>query len=309
MQSKTKYAVTRAQVEALFDSAGLGGVTAITPLSDGWYNAVLAVTAGGVDYVLKVAPEPGITVLAHERNLLCQELRFIALLEEQTTIRVPKVFAQGLDKALLPCDWFIMEKLGGIRLDKARLKGAARQDADAQIAQILEQFHALQGAGFGYEQMGLEANWYLALRKMTQALVEDCAGFRKRCARGKKLLRYIELHREILEAVPGVLVNFDLHTMNLFYQDEKLTVIDLERCFWGDWVGDCIMRGYAPPKHFSREEQIRFYLLEAYLATVAHSEKYSRYRPWNKAWWVDVTASAYFVCKSFSALRRLRRKG
>ncbi|MCL1952998.1 MAG: hypothetical protein FWF60_09245, partial [Oscillospiraceae bacterium] len=69
MQSKTKYPIGAAQVSALFAAAGLGEVTRYAPLSDGWYNNVLDVTAGGARYVLKVAPLPETPVLAYEREL------------------------------------------------------------------------------------------------------------------------------------------------------------------------------------------------------------------------------------------------
>jgi len=302
MQSKTKYNITPPQIRSIFAAAGLGDVTDVTPMSDGWYNNVLSVTANGKDYVIKVAPELTVKVLTHEHDLLRQELRFIALLREHG-VSVPKVYFGDCGKTLIPCDYFIMEKLGGARLDKANLKGEAKEQADAQIHGILDAFHGIKGEGFGYEQMGLEPNWYLALRRMTQALVDDCAGFGKSCRFGKKLLRYIDRHRAVLESVESVLVNFDLHSMNLFYDQGKLTLIDLERCFWGDWIGDRILRGYSPPKDFSRDERIRFYLLEGYLGLIMYTEKYSRYRPWNMTWWLDVGGSLFFRLVSLTPLK------
>jgi len=140
-----------------------------------------------------------------------------------------------------------------------------------------------------------------------QALVDDCARFGKRCPLGKTLLRYIDQHKIILEGVSSVLVNFDLHAMNIFYYEGELTIFDLERCFWGDCLGDLILRGYMAPKSFSKEEKIRFYLMEAYLAVVMYTEKYSRYRPWNGIWWLDVIGTLGLGIFSFPALRRLSK--
>ena len=302
MQSKTKYPVTPAQIRAVFAAAGLGEASDGVSLSDGWYNNVLSVTAGGRDYIVKVAPEPGVKVLTHESGLLARELRFIALLAENG-VRVPKVCAEDRSRTIIPCDYFIMEKLGGVRLDKARLRGQEKRRAEALIVGMMEKFHAIPGEGFGYEQMGLESDWYRALRRMVQALVGDCAGFGKRCRIGERLLRHVDAHRAILEAVPSVLVNFDVHSMNLFYDEGGLTVIDLERCFWGDRVGDYVMRGYGQTARFSREEKIRLHLMEAYLAVIMHTEKYSRYRPWNAIWWMDVAGAAWFGLKGFGGLR------
>jgi len=312
MQSKTKYDITGNQVRAVFQAAGLGEVTQFESLSDGWYNNVLRVTGSdargraSTDYVLKVAPLPEVAVLSHERELMRQELRYYALLRERTTIRTPRVIWEDLTKKIIPCDYFIMEFLPGLRLDKAKLSPEEKVQINAQKQDILAQFHAIGGAGFGYEQMGLEQNWYLALRKMTRALVDDCTRFGKRCGRGEKLLGYIEQHSALLEPVPSVLVNFDLHAMNIFIHEGALAILDLERYFWGDRLGDFVY-GVKPPKGLNKEEQIRFYLLMAYLAVIMHTEKYSRYHPWNATWWMDVAGVASFGTIAFAALRRLSK--
>jgi len=313
MTSRTKYPVTDEQLRAIFAKAGLGEVRGFQSMSDGWYNNVLDVAAGDgenlVEYVIKIAPAPGVRVLTHEAGLLRQELRFIALLRERTDVRVPQVFAGDLSKTLIPCDYFIMEKLGGVRLDKAGLRGEARAAVDQQVEDILAAFHGIAGAGFGYEQMGLSSNWHEALRAMARALVDDCAAFGQSCPMGERLLRHIDLHRELLESVPSVLVNFDLHDMNLFYKDGQLTVIDLERCLWGDWVGDCVVRYLTgPPKGLSREELIRFCLLKCYYGIIMYTEKYSRYSPWNFLWWADVAGSWLLWLTAYPTLKRLGKK-
>ena len=306
MQSKTKYDVSGEQVQAVFTAAGLGEVTRFESLSDGWYNNVLAVTAGGADYVLKVAPLPEVAVLTHERELMRQELRFYTLLRQRTSVKTPRVVYEDLSKTIIPCDWFIMEFLPGRRLDKARLSKEEKAGADSDIRDILAQFHAIAAEGFGYEQMGPEANWHLALKKMTRALADDCARFGKRCRPGERLLGYIEKHKALLESVPGVLENFDLHALNIFVHEGELTIFDLERCFWGDRLGDFVYK-VTPPKGLTHEEKIRFYLLMAYLAVIMHTEKYSRYSPRNAIWWMDVAGVALFGTIGFAALRRLSK--
>jgi len=329
MHSKTKYAVSTAQVSALFAAAGLGEVTEIAPLADGWYNNVLAVTAGGKKYVLKIAPLPEVPVLTHERELMRQELRFYALLRERTNVRAPRILHEDLTGKLIPCDWYIMDFLPGQRLDKAKLSPEEQAGVDEAIAGIYAQFHAIEGKGYGYEQIGLEPNWHLALRKMTRALADDCARFGKRCPLGEKLLGYIERHRALLEEAPCVLVHYDLNAKNIFYQlgedgGAQLTVIDPERWFWGDPLGDYFMpefmtapekkkfletynRHTAAPLTMDRGEQIRYWLIVAYLAVTMHTEKYSRYRPWNTVWWMDVVGTVTFGHMAFSALKRLSR--
>ena len=302
MFSKTKYSVTQEQVRAIFEKAGLGEVLSSRLISSGQFNSLLAVATRQGDFVLKIAPLPGVKVLTHERGLLEQELRFYALLRDRG-LRVPEVFFSDRSGTVIPCEYFIMEKLRGTRLDKAKLEKKERERVNAQIEDILALFHGIAGEGFGYEQMGLEHDWYHGLRKMTQALVGDCAAFGRRCRKGELLLRYIDLHRDILKAVPSVLVNFDLHYGNLFYHEGQLAVIDLERCFWGDWIGDCILCG--KPETPSKEEQVRYYLLLGYLALISHSEKFSRYRPWGLNWCWNVLYCTFNKC--WGRLKKLSR--
>jgi len=285
MKSKTKYPITPKQLQAVFDAANLGEIIHSKPMTDGWYNTVVCVTTEMGKFVIKVATHPNVRVLRHERNILAQELRYIALLKEHG-VNVPVVRFHDLSKVVIPCDYFVMEHLPGQRLDKAG------GDAEQQKNAVLAAFHAIKGNGFGYEQLGFESNWYLALKKMVQALIDDCADFGKKCKRGEKLLALIEQHREILEPVPCVFVNFDLHNKNLFWHEGELTVLDLERCFWGDRMGDYVYG--SQPKDITPEEKIRRDLMSCYLAVVAYTEKYSRYRPWNATWWEDVAMQKYF---------------
>ena len=307
MQSKTKFNISDEQVRAIFSAAGLGEATEITALSDGWYNNVLTVTVGGERYVLKVAPHPDVAVLTYEDSIMVKELRYYALLREKTDVLTPKIVFEDFTRQIIPCDYFIMEFLPGTRLDKARLSSDDKAKADKTILDILAQFHSIRGEGFGYEQNGLEPNWYQAFRKMVQNMIDDCARFGKSCSLGKKLLGYIERHRAILEDVPSVLVNFDLHSGNIMLSDGKLAIFDLERCFWGDRTGDYIMRGFKPQADFTKEERIRFYLLTAYLAVMMYTEKYSRYTPFNQIWWMDVGGTWGMALMSFPALRRLSK--
>jgi len=307
MQSRTKYNVTDEQVRTIFTAAGLGKATEITALSDGWYNNVLTVTAGGQKYVMKVAPDPKVEVLTYENNIMEKELRYYALLREKTNVLTPKIIFEDFSRKLIPCDYYIMEFLSGTRLDKAKLSVNEKVKVNEAIMDTLAQFHSIEGEGFGYEQNGLEENWYLALCKMVRNMIDDCSRFGKSCRMGVKLLGYIECHRDMLEKVPSVLVNFDMHSGNIMYRDGQLAVFDLERCFWGDKIGDYIYRGFAPQKDFSKDEQIRFYLLMAYLAVMMHTEKYSRYHLFNQIWWMDVGGALGLGFKSFAELRKLTK--
>ncbi|MCL2023542.1 MAG: aminoglycoside phosphotransferase family protein [Oscillospiraceae bacterium] len=305
MNSKTKYKITNEQVAKIFETAGFGTPTAVKPLDEGWYNSVVIVAVDKAKYVLKVAPHPSVAVLTYEEGIMTKELKYYALLREKTNINTPKILLEDFTRTVIPCDYFVMEFLEGSVLDKIKLSPEEKKRVDGEILQILAQHHAITGEGFGYEQMGLERNWYLALKKMNRAMIDDCRRFGKSCPLGKKLNKYIEQHREILESVSSQFVNYDLHGGNIMYCEGKLFVFDLERAFWGDYTGDFIARALTPPQSFTREEKIRFYLLMGYLAVMMYTEKFSRYTPFNKIWWLDVGGTILYGDKAFGALRRI----
>ena len=56
MISKTKYKIENKEIEKIFRAAGIGGITGISPLGAGEYNAVFSVSTREKEYVLKIAP-------------------------------------------------------------------------------------------------------------------------------------------------------------------------------------------------------------------------------------------------------------
>lgn len=335
-KSVTKFEVTLDQIRDCFKAAGITDISDIKELSDGWYNsAYSAADKDGKRYVIKIAPSDAVRVLTHERDLMRSEVRVYRLLSEKTAVKTPKIIYSDFSKSVIPVSYFIMDFLDGERLDKARLTPDERKKADEQWAFILSEFHKIKGVGYGYEQAGLKAAWKDALAHMTQILIDDAAYFGKNCRTGKKLLFYINEFAAELENVPCALVNFDLHPMNMFCKRTKdggieLTVLDLERCFFGDPVGDMIMHGsmreglakkaavqlynrFAEEKMgVGRNEQIRYNLLFAYLAVIMYTERFSRFegfgKYFNSVYWLGTLGYKMIASRSFSALKRFLRE-
>jgi aminoglycoside phosphotransferase (APT) family kinase protein len=314
MKSITKFKISNDQIKTVFNAAGID-VGEISEITDGWYNSVFEVAGlSGKRYVIKIAPHKSVKVLRHERDIMQAELNFYHLLREQTTIKTPNIVLEDFSEQIIPTSYFIMEFLNGTRLDKTALSPTDIQSVEEQWASILAQFHKINGEGYGYGQAGLSNNWRDALTHMTQMLISDCASFGKKCKVGTRLLGYIKKFAPVLNDVPCVLVNFDLHAKNMFFQrgdngDISLALVDLERCFWGDPLGDFIYL-----KHFikkfsiknilsfychsfqkdtilqTREEQIRLNLLTAYLATIMYTERFSRFKSFKKFFSIDYLA-------------------
>lgn len=331
MKNITKFETTPQQIGSIFQAAGLGEVSCINELSDGWFNRIFsAVAKDGKKYVLKLAPSKDAKVLSYEKDMMESEVNCYRLLAEKTNIKMPKIVFSDFSQKVVPTSYFIMEYLNGERLDKAKLTPQERQKSKEQMAWILSEFHKIKGESYGYEQMGLRDNFKDALATMTKKLIEDAASFGKKCRVGEKLLHYIDKFSSILEKVPCVLVNFDLHSMNIFCSSTQdgeieLALFDLERGFWGDPIGDfvtpeplkrltkkAVFIGYnrfVEKKILAgREEEIRFALMTGYLAVITYVERFSRFRGagkyTNSVFLIGTIASKLFKRQAFSALKK-----
>lgn len=301
MKSKTKLYLRDADVHKAFSAAGFHTVSDIAPLTAGEFNSAYCVTADGEQYVLKVAPpRDSAHTLSYETDLMRQEVSFYREIAEKTDVRVPKLYYSDFSCAQLPSAFFIMEKLKGQPLTACKLSEDTRAAVREQIGEIIAKLHTIKGEQFGYVQNGLHPNWYLAVRSMVENILADCEKAEKHCKAGEQVLLLIEQNRALLETVPCVYTHFDIWDGNLFYDpsDEELclTLIDPERSFWGDGIGDfCsldllrplkdkqdLLRGYnrraEHPILPTQEEEIRYAVLLGYLGLIVYTERFYRYK-------------------------------
>lgn len=334
MKSITKFNITDKQVISLFEAAAIRDIIKITEISDGWYNSVFSVSnKNGNKYVIKIAPEKTVKVLTHEQNIMASEIRFYKLIKEKTSIKTPEIVFVDFSEKLIPTAYFIMEFLNGERLDKSNLSSIEQDKVNDRWSWILAEMHNIKGDGFGYEQAGLKDNWKDGLTHMTQILINDAVSFGKKCKVGKKLLKYIDMFSDALINVPSVFVNFDLHAMNMFFErkengEVELAMLDLERAFWGDPIGDFVIpdlfkplekksllsyyNKYAStPINVNKDEQVRFYLMRAYLAVIMYTERFSRFKSVKKFFnpiYLGGTFAYIILAKtSFRSLKRLAK--
>ncbi|NLI53756.1 MAG: aminoglycoside phosphotransferase family protein [Clostridiales bacterium] len=324
MISRTKFEIDEASVLRLFEAAGIAGVTRSEPLGDGEFNAVFLAASPERSYVLKIAPPDGAPVMTYERDMMRSEVFWYDVMRKRTSIRVPEVYAADFSRTRLPVPYFIMEHLRGEPLNKARLNEAERAEADAALARMAAELHAVKSERFGYEQCGLYENWYEAVSAFVRQTLDDCAHKRRRSRRGERLLRLIERHRDALSAAESCMVNFDIWPANIIVSREtgavRLAWIDPERSFWGDKMLDFVCFAFHRPLASKRAvlaaynaaaeqavapthgEEIRFAVGQAYLALIMETEKYYRYSPLRFGWWRNVLAARMLYRAAFSAL-------
>ena len=104
MISKTKYKIENKEIEKIFRAAGIGGITGISPLGAGEYNAVFSVSTQEKDYVLKIAPAQDVPVMTYEKEMMRAEVFWYRQMREHTPIPVPEVYFEDFEHKLLPTD-------------------------------------------------------------------------------------------------------------------------------------------------------------------------------------------------------------
>lgn len=325
MKSRSKTEVTFALASEMMKKAGLGTAVSAEPLGAGEFNTVLAVkTNDGNAYALKVAPSEDADVQLYEKGMMRSEVHFYSLMREHTDISVPDVLYADFSHELLPADWFVMTLITGRH--PSGEKGEEAAALAEELARMAASMHKVKGEGFGYIQRGLRPSWHEAVRAMTEDLLRDAEKKGVRSRRGEKLLRLIDKHAGTLNKAECRMVNYDIWMPNIIVQEtaegKKFWCIDPERSFWGDPVADFVCleffkpfrkktlsaRAYNEradvPVTLSREEEIRWGVMMAYMGLLQEVEKHYRYTPLMFGWWRNVISSALVYRAGFKALKK-----
>lgn len=327
MKSKTKYYLSDTDIDTLFLNAGLGKVQSYKNLDDGEFNSAYTVSADGKEYVLKIAPKPDADIMTYEKNLMESEVYFYKQIEEKTRVKIPKVYCFDKSLSIIPSPYFIMEKLKSMPLTKCKLSKAEKAEAYSKVGETVAHLHTIKGEGFGYIQNGLKSDWYSAIKSMVNNLIEDCRRKNKKLKAGVKLLEYIETYKNILMKVKPTYTHFDIWDGNIFYEmkygEAEISLIDTERGFWGDGIGDFVSiemfsdlenkksvesynKSAVRPITFTTEELIRFNILRAYLGLIVYSERYMRYDKYSFKYLLNRIMASYLYKNSFKVLKRLK---
>lgn len=325
MKSRSKTEVTFALASEMMKKAGLGTAVSAEPLGAGEFNTVLAVkTNDGNAYALKVAPAEDADVQLYENGMMRSEVHFYSLMREHTDISVPDVLYADFSHELLPADWFVMTLIKGRH--PSGEKGEEAAALAEELARMAASMQKVKGEGFGYIQRGLRPSWHEAVRSMTEDLLRDAEKKGVRSRRGEKLLRLIDKHAGTLNKAECRMVNYDIWMPNIIVQEtaegKKFWWIDPERSFWGDPVADFVCleffkpfrkktlsaRAYNEradvPVTLSREEEIRWGVMMAYMGLLQEVEKHYRYTPLMFGWWRNVISSALVYRAGFKALKK-----
>lgn len=326
MKSYTKFEIDDDTIKKLMKKAGFHCVESIAPLTAGEFNSAYFVCADGKELVLKISPKKGVNVLTYEQNIMKREIEFYEIIERSTSVKTPKIYYYDDSADIIDAEYFIMEKLSSKPLTDVKLNSEQRKEVLLKIGEMVAELHNIKGEKFGYVQNGLYDNWYEAVRSMTLNLIADCKKLGKKAENGEKLIKYIDKYKDVLMNVSSTYTHFDIWDGNIFYENNgeiTLTLIDTERSFWGDRIGDFvsidmmrdlenkkeIIKGYnaiaKAPLSLSDDEKIRYYILLGYLALIVHSEKYVRYSVLQSKYIVNSVFERTLFKRAFKGLGKL----
>lgn len=319
MKSKTKYNLSDNQIIRIFKENNIENIIEIKPLNEGMFNSVYNIRTENKEYVLKIAPKKSQKVMTYEKNMLQSELFWYDVINKNTNIYTPKIyFSSQKNNNIIESDYFVMEKINGLQRNKAKLSTKKKLE---MTAKIIAEFHNVKNDKYGYIQNELYDNWYDALSNMIINIINDAKEVGKFTEKGEKLLKYANKYKNILKKSECTMVNYDLWDANMICSDNKVTVIDPERTFWGDPVFDFICaEGFTKPLstktqtidihnsmsdikiEINRESEIRYAFAQGYMALIQEVERYYRFTRLSEGWIFDKFCSDLLYKSAFKIL-------
>ena len=97
------------------------------------------------------------------------------LVQQQTSMPVPTIYAYDTSRQLLGSDYFIMNYVPGTPLHKMRdsLTSDENTAIDHQLGHYLSEMNAIQGKAFGYYAGPFFSNWREAFAAMLGGVLAD----------------------------------------------------------------------------------------------------------------------------------------
>jgi aminoglycoside phosphotransferase (APT) family kinase protein len=300
MESRTKTKLTRAQITALTQRAfGAGGrVANVTELTDGFFNTAYKVDLrGGETAVLKISPPSAIPVMRYEHNLMAVEAAVLQRIAALSEARAPKLHYYGRGDGVIANDYFFMEFIPGVSLNKQQetLTAAQSHAIFSALGAIARTLAAVRGPYFGHilQPDRQFADWPAAFLTMIQDLLADAADAGVTLPMAPDAIyRLVAAQRQALDApLSPALVHKDLWPGNVFVDPATAAItgiVDFERAIYGDPLlepvcgflleNQAFMHAYLGRAELTPAESVRVTLYKIYLFLIMVIEcPYRRY--------------------------------
>lgn len=242
MEGVTKLKISLEQIDTIVQQAFGNKVINAVELSDGWANSAYDLLMNdGRTAILKAAPSKDITIMRYERKIMSAEVEVLKLVGQLGQVPVPQVHLHDASCAIIPTEYFIMEKLNGSPYNQVKdsLSEDDRSSIEYELGKYNAAINAIKGEKFGYyaQKDNYRNHWQDAFNEMISGVLAD-----GRDANVELPAAYSVIEQEIasrmnclVEVQEPKLVHWDLWDGNVFVHDKQLSgIIDFERSLWGD---------------------------------------------------------------------------
>jgi aminoglycoside phosphotransferase (APT) family kinase protein len=287
MESITKRKLDRDTIESLvrFAFKGKVEVEQLTELTDGYFNnSYLIQLSDGKKVVLKISPRDDVKVLQYERNLMKTEVFVLKLIGEKGGVPVPIVLFYDDGRTLIDSDYFIMEHVEGVPLNKAKenMTEENYRNVVSDLGKYAKKIRNIQGNYFGFINIENRRydQWYECFKMMILDLMDDAESEQVNLPITKHQALYLlEINQSNLKKVESpALLHKDLWDGNIFVDPSNYLIkgiIDCERAIYGDPLLEAVcgfldgnemfMNQYYDKRDLDESEQIRVKLYKFYL--------------------------------------------
>lgn len=242
MESLIKSKLNAEELSKIIGKAFGQGYAEAMELGDGWANSAYEIRLeDGRRVVLKVGPERNKAVMRCERNNMQTEVEALRLVADRGGVPVPHVYVYDPTCRLIQSEYFIMEHIEGLPLNKARENMSSEQleNIRFQLGVYNHRVNQITGSVYGplFPEDGVRLTWREAFTNLILGALEDGK------AAGVQLpYSYEAITSEISKRLPSLdevteasLVLWDLWDGNVFVRNGEISaIIDFERALWGD---------------------------------------------------------------------------
>lgn len=185
-------------------------------------------------------------------------------------VLIPKLYYANTDKTDIPYYYEILEKINGVSLYDVwhTFSEKQREDIIKQLCEAMKQFHNNKGKSYDWVKRtsDLFVNSYSKAKELNLFTIEE----------QELLERAYSKFGEYLQSNEFVFIHNDLHFDNVFYDNEKIKLIDFERSIYAprDFELDILYRMIRKPWKFASEENEQYTKLEDYKNVMSYIEKY-----------------------------------
>lgn len=233
-------------------------------LTEGYFNIAYEVSfEDGTKSILKIAPDPKVTVMTYEKNIMEVEVRSMQLVAQKTKVLLPEVEFYDSSCTLCGASYFFMKKIPGKSLSsqKSVLSKEQVSHINFRVGSLNKEINQITNDYFGYPGQSLlqGKKWFDVFCAMIKAVILDAEKENiDLTISSSELLKLLEKDKECFQSITVPrLVHWDLWDGNVFVKDGNITgLIDWERCLWGDPLLEVGFRSYSQSTDFLRGYQI-----------------------------------------------------